>query len=184
MTSQLDELVLAAAALVRTRKANCEGCAWWPPMSIIWRDADGVRQWWMQEDLGPSEPCSVCGRTPITDARVYRLRPSGWLEADSEPNVSRELLHAAARRWVDLFIAVVNRSDAQPTSPSRETDDLDSYNYEVKFWARWRGAPERVPPGVMRALLERDPWWRSRCGSFQCSASVPLCSGSARQGGH
>jgi hypothetical protein len=29
---------------------------------------------------------------------VYRLRPSGWLEAESEPNVSREVLRAAARR--------------------------------------------------------------------------------------
>jgi hypothetical protein len=161
MTSQLDDLVLAAAALVRTRKANCAGCASWPPMSIIWRDADGTRQWWMDEDLGPCEPCVVCGRVPVIDARVYRLRANGWLEAESEPNVSREVLHAAARRWVDLFIAVVNQHDAQPASSPWTIDarDHDAHDCEVEFWARWRGDPHACAsqracrPGGTRSLV-------------------------------
>lgn len=158
-TGHVDQVAMAAAALVRTRRANCQGCSWWPPMTIVWRDAEGVRQWWMDDDLGPSEACPVCGRVPILDARVYRLSGSGWLEAHSEPNVSKEVLGAAARRWVDLFVATVN-TDGVQHQRAEEINDQESLDYEVRYWARWRGAPQRVPPRVLEILRERDPWWR------------------------
>jgi hypothetical protein len=178
MTSLLDDVVIAAAALVRARRASCEGCNWWPPMTIAWRDADAQHQWWMSDDLGPAEPCLVCGRVPVIDLRVYRLRPNGWLEAQSEPNVPREVLQAAARQWVALFVAAINEHPTQPEAVSqpKASPDDESDDYDVKFWARWRGDSQRVPPAVLAALLERDPWWRSHHGVGQ-PIEVDLISG-------